>query len=284
MKEYYAKRHGLLTNKLDLDFDEVLKYFNEVYRYFENKESFEVAKKGAWRQIPYTSDQEQVMAPTLSPSPEVFFAIKLQSKEVWPIWQYLDSYDEAMLFSVIEILYDHIGIYNYETDECERDELKEEFSEKINNILKAYKEGYYLESTNGFIMEAPNRALQKQLQYSGEDIPETVLGQLTTASEMYYRFDSNLEQKKKAINILADIIENEREELKEILNAEYNISKNEHDKLIFGIVNGYNIRHNRADQKCDYSKSIWYDWMMQYYTSVIIAFYKLKKEHSGEDI
>lgn len=56
------------------------------------------------------------------------------------------------------------------------------------------------------------------------------------------------------------------------------INKNEHDRLIFNIVNSFNIRHNRADQKNDYSKEIWYDWMMQYYTSVIIAYYKLKKE------
>ena len=53
--------------------------------------------------------------------------------------------------------------------------------------------------------------------------------------------------------------------------------------MIFGIVNGYNIRHNRADQKNDYSKEIWYDWMMQYYTSVIIAFYKLKNKHTDID-
>ena len=100
---------------------------------------------------------------------------------------------------------------------------------------------------------------------------------------MYYRFDANLEQKKKAINILADILESEREEVKDTLNAEYEVPKNEHDKLIFGIVNGYNIRHNRAGQKSDYSKEIWYDWMMQYYTSVIIAFYKLKNKHNDID-
>lgn len=107
--------------------------------------------------------------------------------------------------------------------------------------------------------------------------------QLATATEMYYRFDANQEQKKKAINILADILENEREEVKELLNAEYEIPKNDHDKLIFGIVNGFNIRHNRADQKSDYSKEIWYDWMMQYYTSVIITFYKLKNKHTEID-
>ena len=273
----------LLTKQLQIDFDELLQYFGQVYKYFCDKEYFEVATRGVWRQIPYTQDSEQILPPSLLPSPEVYFATCLQDKEVWPIWQYLEEYDEQTLFSVIEILYDHIGVYNYEIDQFENEAQKEEFAEQINNILRAYKEGYYLEPTNGFIMQIPNGALREQLEYDGSDLPDSVYEQLATATEMYYRFDANLEQKKKAINILADILESEREEVKDTLNAEYEVPKNEHDKLIFGIVNGYNIRHNRADQKNDYSKEIWYDWMMQYYTSVIIAFYKLKNKYTDID-
>lgn len=53
------------------------------------------------------------------------------------------------------------------------------------------------------------------------DLPDSVLyeEQLATATEMYYRFDANLEQKK-AINILADILESEREEVKDTLNGQ----------------------------------------------------------------
>ena len=284
MKEYYAKRNNLLTNDLELNFNEVLSYFLQIYKYFDDKGSFNAAVEGIWRQIPGTMNQEQIKEPTLAPSPEIFFALNLQSKKVWPIWEYGGNYDEATLFSVIEILYDHIGIYNYQTDEFEYNKLREEFAEKINNILKAYKIGYYLEPTNGFIMKVPNKALKEQLQYNGEEMPATVFEQLATASEMYYRFDSNMEQKKKAINILADILENKREDLKEVLNVEYGIAKDKHDRLIFDIVNNYNIRHNRANQKSDYSKNIWYDWMMQYYTSVIIAFYRLEEEHSQKSL
>ena len=284
MKKYYAERQGLLTNKLQINFDELLHYFRQIYKYFFDKEYFDVAINGVWKHIPYTQDMEQVLPPSLLPSPEVYFAIRLQDKEIWPICEYLEGYDEQILFSVIEILFDHIGVYNYKTDEFENKVQKEEFAEQMNNVLRAYREGYYLEPTNGFIMQIPNDALREQLEYEGNDIPDLVYEQLATASEMYYRFDANLEQKKKAINILADILENEREELKNILNSEYDVHKNEHDKLIFGIVNGYNIRHNRADQKGEYSKEIWYDWMMQYYTSVIIAFYKLKNKHTNTEI
>ncbi|MBR1633630.1 MAG: hypothetical protein IJ682_01060 [Lachnospiraceae bacterium] len=279
MKKYYAERHGLLTRKLQIDFDDLLQYFGHVYNYFDGKKYFEVSTKGVRRRMPQASGFERDLPPSLLPSPEVYFATRLQDREIWPIRQHYEGYDEQTLFSVIEILYDHIGVYNFETDKFENEEQKAEFAEQINNILIAYEGGYYLEPRNGFIMQMPNGALREQLEYDGSDLPNSVYEQLATAAGMYYRFDANLEQKKKAINILADILESEREEVKHILNAEYEVPKNEHDKLIFGIVNGYNIRHNRADQKSDYSREIWYDWMMQYYTSVIIAFYKLKSKY-----
>ena len=50
MKKYYAERHGLLTKQLQIDFDELLQYFGQVYKYFCDKEYFEVATRGVWRQ------------------------------------------------------------------------------------------------------------------------------------------------------------------------------------------------------------------------------------------
>ena len=86
-----------------------------------------------------------------------------------------------------------------------------------------------------------------------------------------------MEAKKKPINILADILEKSKRRLEGNTESRIRCFKNEHDRLIFGIVNEYNIRHNKADQKTDYSREIWYDWMMQYYTSTIITYCKLKK-------
>lgn len=201
MKKYYAERHGLLTKQLQIEFEELLQYFRQVYKYFCDKKYFEVATEGVWRQIRY-HDPEQVLPPSLLPSPEVYFATCLQNKEVWPIWRYLEEYDEQTLFSVIEILYDHIGVYNNETDEFENEAQKVEFAELINNILRAYKEGYYLEPTNGFIMQMPNGALREQLEYDCSDLPDLVYEQLATATKMYYRFDANFEQKKRLLTFL----------------------------------------------------------------------------------
>lgn len=282
MKKYYIERKGLIKNLLTIEKSELNDYFYKTYKYFDNKGYFEVAEKGVWNTDRYTHDSTLVYPPTLAPTPDIFFATHLQDNQVWPLYMNYESLSEEILFSVIEILYEHISVYDYIKEEFNEEGPKIEFAEHINNILKMYKTGYYLEPRNGFIMQLPNEAIKEQLNYSGDEIPDKVYEQLSTATEMYYRFDSNMEMKKKAINILADILENERETLKDLLNENYAVSKNEHDKLIFGIVNAFNIRHNNEKQFNNYNKAIWYDWMMQYYTSVIITYYKLKQEKEKE--
>ena len=41
------------------------------------------------------------------------------------------------------------------------------------------------------------------------------------------------------------------------------------------ILNFEKIKLDRALE----TKQVWYDWMMQYYASTIITYYRLKKEH-----
>lgn len=279
-KKYYSERNGLLKDELHLELDDLRTMFFHIFKYFSDRDCFEPAFKGIWKQV-QRGNLELISSPTMSPSPEVFFAVHLKSKEVWPIFEFIYSYDEATLFSVIEILYDHIGYWDYEREELISDTPKAEYAEQVNNLLRAYGDGFYLEPTNGFIMKQSNQALKEQLKYDGTDMEPSVYEQLRTASEMYYRFDSNLETKKKAINVLADIMEKVRDDLKVIFDSSTNNGPKPHDKMIFGIVNNYNIRHNKANQLTDYSKEIWYDWMMQYYTSVIIAYYKLNAAHAA---
>lgn len=278
LKKYYAERNGLLEGRLQLTLAELLEHFRQTYNYFNNKGYFDVAFTGIYQEDRWTHERTQIVFPSMAPSPEVFFNIHLQSKQVWPVCEYIEYYDEVTLFSVIEILYDHIAKFNYDESKIETDKAKAEYTEMLNNLLRAYKTGYYLVPTTGFVMEQPNEALEKQLTYDGEGMPEGVYEQLKSASQSFYRFDADLESKKKAIASLADILEYVRAEVKDLFNSEYGVPKNEHDKLIFDIVNNYNIRHDNQRQKTSYSKDIWYEWMMQYYTSVIIAFYKLKSE------
>lgn len=275
MKRYYSERKGLIEKPLKLSISDLREMFYSTYIYFDKKKAFQTAFYGI------EDDSEQinstiVVAPRMSPSPDVYFTIRTQKLDAWPIdSENVGMYDESTLFTVIEILYDHIGKYNFITQKFEQKELQVEFLGHINNILKFYEDGYYLEPTNGFVMKMPNIALKAQLESNCEQVPDDVLEKMRSATKSYYRFNADLEIRKKAICTLADILEMVREQLKEILNREYEINKNNHDKLIFEFVNQYNIRHNDKKQYTEYSRDIWYDWAMQYYTSVIIAYYKL---------
>lgn len=93
MKKYYAERHGLITKQLQIDFEELLEYFRQIYKYFCDKDYFKVAIDGVWKQMSYGQDPEQIIAPSMAPSAEVYFATRLQSKEIWYDWmmQYYTS-------------------------------------------------------------------------------------------------------------------------------------------------------------------------------------------------
>ena len=146
MKKYYAERNGLLKKSLKLSISDLRDMFYMTYLYFYRKEAFNVAYCGFWEKSGGVN--KQIIPPTMAPSPEVYFAIRMQEQDVYPIDDEYLTYSENTLFSVIEILYDHIGVYNSVTHKIDRTELQLEFSGHINNLLKFYEDGYYLEPTN----------------------------------------------------------------------------------------------------------------------------------------
>ncbi len=278
MKKYYAERKDLLGSNTEITFEKLKDLFFEVYWFFKRKNGFDVAEKGVWKKATnYWEDDRQIISPLFAPSPEVFFLKHLNSEDIYPINMHCNEYSEEELFTVIEILYDNIAIYNSDQNCLETESIRKEFAIEINNILKFYAGGYFLETNSGTIIKGRDEPLMNMLTEDLESyFNEDVITKMRTAIKLYYRFDSNMEVKKKAITILADILELVRNELKDILNEKFEVNKTDHDKLIFEIVNGFNIRHNNNKQLTAYEKEIWYDWMMQYYCSVIITFYKLK--------
>lgn len=280
MKKYYAERNGLLDSDVEITIEQLRDFLRSTYNYFSQREWFDLAVKGIWIKPQY-GDEYLEKSQTLSPTPELYFMNCLHSDEIWPIREYYEDYYEHEVFTIIEVLYDHIAYYDYKYSQIEKEEPQRLFAEMVNNYLRWYKKGYYLEPSNGVLMRNPNQALKEMLQNDSTILTDDVLDKLRAAVKMFYRFDSKLEEKRKAINLLADILENVRNELKEVLNTEYGIGKNTHDKMIFDIVNNFGIRHNNPRTKDDYSHEIWFDWMMQYYTSVILTYYKLINHQSN---
>ncbi len=282
--EYYIERKGLiLPEKIKITKQQLRKFWCQIYFYFKDKKSFELAEHGKEK-------GNNKISLKLAPSPEQFFLQHIGNIELYPIdIKTIEKCSDNELFTLIEIYYDVIEYCEWEQEDgdewgwCrEKECLKREYCTYVNNILKFYENGYYLEPNYGFIMEMPNSALKHQLEEEIICMPDNIYSRLSSAIKNYYRFDCNEEGKRKAIASLADILEPIRKDLNSIFTSEVQESKQLNDKLIFEIVNKYGIRHNDKAQILDYSVDIWYDWMMQYYTSTIIAFYRLKNKYNGE--
>ncbi len=282
--KFYKERNSLLDEEFRIDLESLKEYFYKIYRYFENMDAFEVAFKGVEKE---KFGQQEIILPVLmAPSPEIYFLNHLKKENMFPIRDAYEDYSEDELFTIIEMLYDNIGKYDWVQRKFVQENLKSDFATQINSLLKLYGNGFMLETEHGIVMEIPNEALDNLMK---TDIPESMsnetLTKLRTAVRQYYKYNSNEEEafeiKKKAIALVADILESVRTDLQNLLNEEYEVNKNKHDKLIFDIVNEFNIRHDNQRQKTEYSKDIWYDWMMQYYTSIILTYYRLLEKQKN---
>lgn len=128
------------------------------------------------------NNRTQVLPPSMAPLSQVFFSIYTQDNQIWPIYEYAEYHAENALFVIIKILYDHIAKRDCRENKLDKEGAQAEFAEHINNLLKAYKDGYYLVPVTGFIMEQLNQALKELLEYDGSSMPDDVFKQLQLAS------------------------------------------------------------------------------------------------------
>lgn len=281
--QYYNERHGLIPeNEISISLGQLKKIWKEIYDYFKSNGFLQLAEVGIEK-------GNSRLTLKMAPSPEQFLFNHTRKLGLYPISnEKLNECTENDIFTLIEIYYDQVencewkenesGVYSWQT---EKQKPREDYAAYVNNILRFYKAGFYLEPERGFVMALPNEALKQQLNTVNQSIPDDVYQRLSEATKNYYRFDANLEGKRKAVASLADILEPIRNGLASLFNKEFGDAKKNQDALIFEIVNKCSIRHNNEKQCANYSMEIWLDWMMQYYTSVIIAFYRLSSKKKG---
>lgn len=267
--QYYGERNGKINlEDLKISINKFKNFFIDTFIYFEERGDFKFAFYG-WQHRPRL----------MKPSPEAYLFNHVGNKDVYPIEQYGHKFDKVTVFTLIEILHQFIWkieeIDDYDMLDIYPDfksTAQKEFRGEINKYLRHLEDGYEL-TEKGYIIDLPDNGLNNLIK---NDLPEhtsdTVTEQVETAIKMFFKFDSNLEEKRKAINILADILEPYRDDLKS-----YTTTK--HDTMIFGIVNQYGIRHNDLKQKDNYEKPVWYEWMFHYYLATVHAVLNLKEEH-----
>ncbi|UII58154.1 hypothetical protein LS684_21275 (plasmid) [Cytobacillus spongiae] len=264
--KYYGVRNGKINlDDLKISFKRFREFFLDVYFYFENRGDFKLALEGI-------GHRPRLM----KPSPEAFLFNHVGNVNVFPIEEFGHRLKMDTVFTLIEVLHQYIwkleDLGDFDLYLEAESTAKKEFREEINKYLMHLDEGYIL-TEKGYIIDLPDDGLGNLIT---SDLPpqttDTVTEQVETAIKMFFKYDSNLEEKRKAINILADILEPYRKDLK-------NYTTDKHDTMIFSIVNNYGIRHNNLQQKEEYEKPIWYQWMFHYYLSTVHAVLNLKEEH-----
>lgn len=270
-RKYYANRTGKNPDASRYELPMFVELFKAVYLDFLNND--------------YFYENSGAVPGKLGADIEAQMFIKLKKPDLGPIEEKCNNYSEDDLFDVIEFLYDRVSKPSHRYDEWsnhgdsydtfDRETGKQEFRDSMNQLLCDYREGYEL-SEKGEILESPEQGLEDLViaKLPPHD-PENVEQRVESASLKFRRSRSSLDEKRDAIRDLCDVLEFLRPQIKAVISSE-----DESD--LFNIANNYGIRHHKNNQKQDYDKAIWYNWMFYYYLATINACVRLIKKAENQ--
>jgi hypothetical protein len=190
------------------------------------------------------------------------------------------------LFDTIEFFFKYIskpGEYGYKTDHTNwsyEDYLdynsadgKNEFRSEVNILLGSYCEGYEL-NENGMILylgdETSNFIDTDFPEYNDDNIDSVI----HLAIKQWKNKNQSSDEKKQAIIKLANVFEYLKKE-----KSLESVLKQKDTSDLFQIANSFSLRHHNPNQKNDYDKEIWYDWIFQFYLATCIATLKMIKKN-----
>jgi len=144
-RQYYYERQGKEMKQIDLNV--LNKYINILYEKYKNIHYFQAAFGKDCVDAGYIKGWVGV-----SMERDIF--LQFPELNIYPIEVNYKNFDELSCFTVIEYLFDNISkptdTYYHSWDDCgihinkhDKAQGQKEFAEKINGILKLYKEGEY---------------------------------------------------------------------------------------------------------------------------------------------
>lgn len=279
-RDYYSVRTGKRPGGHAIDLPTLKRLFLSIYSEFEQKGWFQEA-------FGYNCIDAGFVPGTAGKDLENYFGWRLRNFHSYPIAEMYGNYSEEILFDTIELLYDHIsepvdGTYHSWGD-CgwhyttfNKSHGQTSFRERINLILKDYKDGFEL-SEQGEILASAEQGMDFLLDAELPKYDEQNIDRIVAASILKFRrHRSSTTERKEAVRALADVLEFLRPKLKHALTK-----KDETD--LFNIANNFAIRHHNVDQKNEYDQPIWLSWIFYFYLATIHAAIRLiKRQDSSE--
>lgn len=255
-KKYYAARKGRLDPD-PLDFDTLKNAFMAIFEKFEADLFFQEATG-------YDCVDNNNLVGFWGRDPEAFFLLHMGKRNLWPIRENIDNYDEPLFFSLVEFLYDYVSepgwkrYHNWNncgwhSGEFDKEKGQNKFRNEVNPLLELYEDGFELSDTGEVLEKVPSglEDLVETIVATGD--PENIDNRIKSAIIKFRRYGATLEDKKDAVRTLGDVLE--------FLRAQNIRLPNRDDDALFQILNTFDIRHHRREQQGDYDKEIWYDWM-----------------------
>lgn len=261
-REYYSSRSGKRHAQRP-DLAMFLRLFRSDYLRFREDGYFNRAfgYQDGWNYVPGT----------LGDDIEAEMFRRLGRAGLWPIEQKCESYSEDDLFDVIEFLHEFAAT-NVIQKEIGGEVIsmigpnpiagRRDFREAINLLLRDYRDGYQLSEDGEVRALGPEDMRPLLEQELPEYDPENVDSRVKAAVRKFTHHTPTLEDRQEAVRQLADVLEFLRKKLEGILP-----SKEENE--LFTIANSFGIRHHRTDQKTQYDKGIWLDWIFYCYLNTI---------------
>lgn len=279
-KIFYSARKGISKDKSRLDLTGIIRIFGELYGY--------LSSQGYFQQILGFRCEDDFDSNDFNPGSlgsesmvAAHIALKLRKNHLYPVERAYVNYNEDDLFDVIEFLYtcvskptdasfSHAGCSHYH--KFDQDAGREEFRSRINEFLQHYNGGYEL-SESGEILAPPEHGLESLIK---DDSPKSsnidVQLRIDSAINKFRRRNASLDDKGDAVRTLADIFELLRAQVKQILTRK-------DEGYLFDIANNFEIRHHNDQQKTDYDRAIWLDWMFYFYLSTLHMMLKQLERH-----
>lgn len=275
-RKYYAHRKGVKPEPLDFEGLKrvFLSIFEELDRdfYFREATGYECTDEGVIRGI-WGSD------------PEAFFFSRLRMSDLWPIKENIGNYSEQTLFTVVEFLYDYISEprkkwyhswdrCGWHTDDYDKSRAQVRYRDEINAILRDYKLGYELSVTGEILEKSPSGLETVFEEVVTTSDPKNIDDRIHAAITKYRRYNATIDDKKDAVRTLADVLEYLKKGGLKLPAKD--------DSDLFNIINNFDIRHHNREQQGEYTKEVWYDWMLYTFLSSINVLLKLGKNESKD--
>ena len=190
-------------------------------------------------------------------------------EDVFPIEKKYKNYDEELLFTLIEFIFDYVsrptdGSFHCDYWEYSKFDKKlgwEEWQIEINKILLFSTNKYSL-NNRGQVDFVSNPVLNELMDTPVSINDKEVCSPLNEAIKKFKRRESSTQDRKDSVRDLAGVLEFLKPKMKDVL-----MSKDENS--LFNIINNFGIRHNNESQKTSYDEEIYLEWMFHFFLATI---------------